>query len=164
MGVGIQGESGGEVAEHSADGFDIHAVLQGNGGEGVAEIVKSDLGNPGSGEDSFEHIVHAVRGDGASIWGWEHILVVGLGSLPFQNFYCLWRDRHRAVGVLCFQRCFHDLAVHSGNLPPHLDDGVLPVDVLPLQPQQLAPPQAGGQFNVVHLVDACGLGFGEESL
>lgn len=29
MGVGIEGESGGEVTQHSADGFDVHAVLQG---------------------------------------------------------------------------------------------------------------------------------------
>ena len=89
MGVGIQGKPGGEVAEHSADGFDIHAVLQGDGGEGVAEIVESDLGNPGSGEDSLQHIVHAVRGDGAAVGGGKHILVVGLGSLLFQNFYRL---------------------------------------------------------------------------
>ena len=55
----------------------------------VAEIVKSDLGNPGSGEDSLQHIVHAVRGDRAAVGGREHILVVGLGFLLFQNFYRL---------------------------------------------------------------------------
>ena len=89
MGIGIQCEPGGEVAEHSADGFDIHTVLQGDGGEGVAEIVKSHLGNPGSGEDSLQHIIHAVRGDGAAVGGGEHILVVGLRYLLFQNLYRL---------------------------------------------------------------------------
>ena len=34
MGVGIQGEVCGEVTRHAADGLDIHAVLQGDGGEG----------------------------------------------------------------------------------------------------------------------------------
>ena len=88
MGIGIQCEPGGEVAEHAADGFDIHAVLQGDGGEGVAEIVESDLGDPG-GEDSLQHIIHAVRGYGAAVGGGEHILVVGLRFLLFQNFYRL---------------------------------------------------------------------------
>ena len=35
MGVGVQGEACGEVAQHAADGFDIHTVLQSEGGEGV---------------------------------------------------------------------------------------------------------------------------------
>lgn len=35
MGIGIQSESGGEVAKHTGHDFDIHAVLQGKGGEGV---------------------------------------------------------------------------------------------------------------------------------
>ncbi len=36
MGIGVQGEPCGEVTEHSADGLDIHAVLEGKGGEGVS--------------------------------------------------------------------------------------------------------------------------------
>ena len=28
MGVGVQGESSGEVAQHSGDGLDIYAVLE----------------------------------------------------------------------------------------------------------------------------------------
>ena len=60
MGVGVQGEACGEVTEHTADRFDIHAVLQGDGGEGVAEVVESDLWDPGSGQHSLEHIVDTV--------------------------------------------------------------------------------------------------------
>ena len=37
MGVGIQREPSGEVTQHTADGLDIHTVLQGNRGKGVAE-------------------------------------------------------------------------------------------------------------------------------
>ena len=68
MDIGVYGEPGGEVAEHSAEGLDIHAVLQGNGSEGVAENVESDLCNPGSSEDSLWHVVYAVRGDGNTYW------------------------------------------------------------------------------------------------
>ena len=61
MGIGIQRESGGEVAQHAGHGLDIHSVLQGYGSEGVAEVVESDLWDASSFQNSFEHIVYAVR-------------------------------------------------------------------------------------------------------
>lgn len=35
MGVGIQGETGAEVAQDGGDGFHVHPVLEGQGSEGV---------------------------------------------------------------------------------------------------------------------------------
>ena len=35
MGVGVQGEACGEVTQHAGYRLDVHAVLQGDGGEGV---------------------------------------------------------------------------------------------------------------------------------
>lgn len=35
MGIGVQGEPGGEVSQHAADRLDVHTVLQGDGGEGM---------------------------------------------------------------------------------------------------------------------------------
>ncbi len=35
MGIGAQGKPRREVTRHGGDGFDIHAVLKGEGGEGV---------------------------------------------------------------------------------------------------------------------------------
>ena len=43
MGIGVQGEACGEVAKHAGHGLDIHTILQGNGCEGVAEVMESDL-------------------------------------------------------------------------------------------------------------------------
>ena len=45
MGVGVQGEACGEVTQHAGHRLDIHSVLEGDGGEGVAEVVESDLGD-----------------------------------------------------------------------------------------------------------------------
>ena len=44
-GVGVcpQGEPGVVVAQHGGDGFDVHAVLEGQGGEGVPEIVEPEV-------------------------------------------------------------------------------------------------------------------------
>ena len=39
MSIGIQREPGGEVAQHTGDGFYINPVLQGNGSKGVPAAV-----------------------------------------------------------------------------------------------------------------------------
>ena len=38
MGVGVQGEAGGEVTKHTGLRLDVHAILQGDGCKGVAEV------------------------------------------------------------------------------------------------------------------------------
>ena len=77
MGIGVQSEPGREVAEHAADRLDVHSILEGDGCESMAEIVESDLRDTCSLQHPFQHIVHAVRGDGTTVGGWEYILVVG---------------------------------------------------------------------------------------
>ena len=89
MGVGVQSEACGEVTQHAADGLNIHAVLEGNGSEGVAEIVESDLRDASPLQHSLQHIVHTVRGNGATVGRGEHIGVIGLSLLLPQNFDCL---------------------------------------------------------------------------
>ena len=44
MGIGVQGESGGEVAQHAGDGLDINTILQGEGGKGVPKLVEATNG------------------------------------------------------------------------------------------------------------------------
>ena len=44
MGIGVQGEPSGEVPQHPGDGFDVHPVLQSQGGETVPEVVEPDPG------------------------------------------------------------------------------------------------------------------------
>ena len=61
MGIGIQGEPGGEVAQHARHRFDVHTVLQGNGSEGVAEIMESDFGDTSSLQHSFQHVIYTIR-------------------------------------------------------------------------------------------------------
>lgn len=46
MSVGVQGEARRVVAQDAGHGFGVHAVLDGQGGVGVAQIVEADvLGN-----------------------------------------------------------------------------------------------------------------------
>lgn len=44
VGVGIQGEAGGVVTQHTADSLNVYSVLEGQGGEGVTEVVEAHHG------------------------------------------------------------------------------------------------------------------------
>lgn len=55
----------------------------------VAQIVESDLRDASPFEDAPEHIVDAVRRDGANLGQGEYVLVMCLGFLLFQDFYRL---------------------------------------------------------------------------
>ena len=61
VGVGVQGEAGAIVAQHAADCLDVHAVLEGKRGEGMAEIMKPHLGQPRPLQHPMEHVEDAVR-------------------------------------------------------------------------------------------------------
>ena len=43
VGIGAECESGIIVAEHTADSFDVHAILQCQRCEGMSEIMKADM-------------------------------------------------------------------------------------------------------------------------
>ena len=164
MSVGIEGESCGEVTQHTGYCFDVHAVLQSQCCEGVAEVMEPDFREPCPLQHSVQHIQHTVWGDGASVRRWEDILDFSayLLSLLFQNFDRIISDGHGTVGVFCFQRCFYDLSVDSGYLSLHSDGAVVHVDVIPFESQQLTSAEAGCQFDVVHLVHAGFSGFSQE--
>ena len=89
MGIGIQGEACGEVSQHAGHSLDVYPVLEGDGCEGVAEVMESDLWDASPLQHPLKHIIDAVRGDGTTVGGWEYILVVGFGFLIFENFYRL---------------------------------------------------------------------------
>ena len=44
MGVGIQGETGAEVAQDGRDSFHVYPILQGQSGEGVPKLVEAENG------------------------------------------------------------------------------------------------------------------------
>ena len=99
MGIGDQGEACGKVTQHAADGLNVYAVLQGEGCEGVTEVIESDLRDACPLQNSLQHIVHAVRGDGPTVGGGEHILVMGLGFLLIEELLSpavRWSQRGRS--------------------------------------------------------------------
>ena len=69
MGIGVKGEACGEVTQHTADCFDVHSVLQGDGSEGMAEVVESDFRDVCPLQYTLQHIVDTVRRDGTAVGG-----------------------------------------------------------------------------------------------
>ena len=84
MGIGVQGEACGEVAQHTGHRLDVHSVLECDGCEGVAEVVESDLRDTCSFQHPFQHVVHTVRGDGAAVGRGKHIGVIIIATTVLQ--------------------------------------------------------------------------------
>ena len=61
MGVGAEGEPGIVVAQHGGDRFDVHAVLEGQGGEGMPEIVEPKVLQPSVLQDALVQVSHRIR-------------------------------------------------------------------------------------------------------
>ena len=89
---------------------------------------------------------------------WGHGAAGGRGEYPgtaphflfllIQNVYRILCQKQGAVGVFCFQGCFHHLAVDSCYLPFNPEVASFQIKVIPFQPQKFSPPQTGGQFHV----------------
>jgi len=65
VGVGGEGESGAAVSQHTGYGFYIDSVLQGEGREGVPQVVEADVFQPGIGlAATFDHHILFVSSAG----------------------------------------------------------------------------------------------------
>ena len=61
VGVSVQREPRRVVAEHTADGFDVHPVLECQGRERMAQIMKAYPWQSRPFQHPLEHVQHAVR-------------------------------------------------------------------------------------------------------
>ena len=81
MGVGVQREPRRVVAQRAGQRFHVHPAFQGQRGEGVAQIVKTDVLRA----DGFQNfIVRPAEGvrviHGSGLWRWEQIRIA---RVPF---------------------------------------------------------------------------------
>lgn len=66
VGVGVQGEACGVMAQHGGQGFDVYAVLEGQDGKCVAERVKRNFLYSCPFQYPLKHVQDAVRRNRAS--------------------------------------------------------------------------------------------------
>lgn len=142
VGVGVQGESRRVVTQETGHGFGIHAVLNGQGGVSVAEVVEADvfgdtrLLTKGLVEPPYAvRTVHLARDRGGEHDRAEGVLAVFLD----QQVHCLLGQKHRPDAVGGLGRADPHLALEP---PRGLGDGQrlgFHVQVAPLESHQLAP-------------------------
>ena len=79
MGVGAQGETRVIVAQHTADGFYIHTVLQGQCGKGMPEIVEAYVRQPGIFQNFLVQVYDGIGDDALAGFG---VVASGVATLP----------------------------------------------------------------------------------
>lgn len=151
--VGVQGKPGGVVAQDGGHRLGVHAVLDGERGVGVPQVVEADvLGDArlfAQGLVEPPHAVGAVHlpGDG----GGEHDRGEGvLAPLFDQQVHRLLGEEDRPDAVGRLGRADAYLAPEPAR---RLGDGeglALHVQVAPLKGHQLAPAETSGQLQIEH--------------
>lgn len=120
--IGIQGEPGAEVAQHTGQRFHIHTAGEGHGSEGVAQIVEAHmLLNAGLCQQLPVDPGHCVRTPVAAGAGRrEQDGIIGvLFMLPHQHIHRLLGQCHLADRVLRFRLRYHQLPIDPGDLLAH---------------------------------------------
>ena len=164
--IGVQRKPGAEVAQHTGQGFHIHAAGDGHGREGVSEVMKAHMLLDAC---AFQQLPvdprHGVRTPVTACAGRREQdgVVRVLLVLLYQQVYRLLRQRHLADRVFRFWFCHIQLALHAGDLLIHRQDALFYIQVLPLECQQFAPAQAAGQLQIEHGQNAVFLRFLEVS-
>ena len=94
VGVGPQGEACVVMPQHGRDRLNVHAVLEGQGGEGVPEIMEPEVFQSCVFQDALvegSHRIRVVHGPGAG--GGEELGVIRVhGVFSHQQVYCLLGD------------------------------------------------------------------------
>ena len=153
MRIGVEGEPSAVVAQHTGQGFHIHATGEGHGGESVAQIMEANmLLNTGLRQQFPVNPGHRVRAPVAAGAGRREQdgAVRMLFMLLHQQGHSLLGQRHLSDGILGFRLRHHQLPVDAGDLLAHREDTVLHIQVIPPERQQLPTPQAAGQFQEEH--------------
>lgn len=153
VGVGPQGKACVVVAQHGGDGFDVHAVLESQGGEGVAEIVEPEMLQTGVFQDPLVKGGHRVRMVHTSCAGGgeEPGVIRVLGVLLDEQLHRLLGDSDLPDGVLRLGTGDHKITrfiFHS--LFADGDGPLLHVQVRPLQGHQLTLSDAADQLRAEH--------------
>ena len=137
------------MTQHGGESLDVHSAAQGGGGEGVAEIMEPYLFTLGVFQDQVEPLPDGPRINGAVLLhrGGKH--PAGIHSLPVfkQDRQHGRRQNDGADGG--FRLGLRDQETVLLGAVDLLCDMQLPgflVQILPLEGQQLSPPQAGGQL------------------
>lgn len=166
VGVDVQRRGHAVVADDGGEGFHVHAGLQRQRGESVAEVVKTELAATGVIQDRLYPLADGsrVKGRVGLYRGGEHPLGRGAASHFDEDVEQSLGDQKAPRRRLCLWRGDGQLAACAVDLPLHSQLSRFGIQVRPLQRQYLTSPEAGGQLQQDQLVVALLFCLGQEAL
>ena len=151
MGIGVQREGRIGVSQNSRQRFGIHAAGEGVGGEGVAQVVEADTGQPRPPEQRLHVEVGRAGADRILRLHWvgEYPLADSIRFSPPQDVsHAVRQDdgAHALIGLRLTDGVLAlPLAVEGAA---HFQRPGIPIEVAPLQTADLAAAQAGHQLRL----------------
>ena len=154
--LGIQRERGVGVPQDTREGFSVHPAGQCMGGEGMTQSVEGDtLRDPGLTQQGFQPPVARVGGDG--LLQLERTRKYSLAGECFlsclEHIRCALGEQDLAPSPAGFRlarfKAATNLSVQSST---DLERPRPAVEILPLEPTNFTPAQAGGEFGVEEVV------------
>lgn len=163
--VDVQGDRGFGVTQDLRDHDDGDFVVDHHGSRGMTQIMEADIGQARPFEVNLEVAAQVAGYDGSSDAGGEDQVIL-LPTLPcpplciFISFLLAFEFLERCgldldLADACVGFRFlkdHAISIDALGLPADEECGVGPVDILPLQPQELTHAHAGGDGKVVDAV------------
>ena len=146
MGVDVQRGSRRHMTKHGGERFHIHAVLQRQCCEGMAQIMKSNMFASCVLQDELQSAAHHAGCDGAVLLDRRREHPAGVHCFLVLPQHCHHRRRQNDLsdGVLRLGCADLKLAPHIVDLFVHIQHTGFEVQVVPLQRHQLTSAQAGG--------------------
>ena len=150
VGVGAEGKARVIVAQCAGQRLDVHAVLEGQRGEGVSEVMKAYVFRTDCLQYLFVGVAEGVRVEhGAGLGRHEQVGTVWvLCALLYQQLHRPLRNGQLADGVRRLGLADYQFTVDAVYLLADGDGHILHVQVRPQQGEELAPAQAGGQLQI----------------
>ena len=154
------------MAQHSGERFHIHAVLQRQRRECVAQVMESHMLASCVLQNELQSAPHHARCNGTVLLHRRREHPAGIHRLFVLPQHCHHRGRQDDLsdGVFRLGRADLKLAPHIVDLLVHIQHAGFEVQVVPLQRHELAPAQAGGQVQKEDFVVALELRLNEEPL
>lgn len=146
MGIDVQRGTAGHMANDGRKSLDVHTVLQGSGGEGVAQIVEAESLAVGTFQHSGQPLSYCcgVHGGVLFDWRWEHPPGGWSGLVGFEHIQDWGGEEHSPLARFGFGRRYHQFPSRTVDLPFHLERSRFEIQVIPLEGADLTPAQTGG--------------------
>ena len=164
--VNIQRRGCGHMAQHGGERFYVHPILQRQRCERVSEIVKTHLFAVCVLQNQLQSVVDRTGVERQILQHRrrEHPAGVIAFTVFFQHLHDGGRQHQLADGAFRLRHAHHDLAPDETNLFADREDARFKIEVVPLQRQQLAAPQACRQIQQEQFIIPFGLRLNEKPL